>query len=190
MQVETTEIPGVRILRPAQHADARGSFTELYNRRRAAEAGIVDDFVQDTLAVSRWRGTLRGLHFQRPPAVQAKLVQVLAGAVVDFVVDLRHGGPCFGRAISVRLDAEEGQQLYVPGGCAHGYCTLKDHTVVLYKVGDFYAPDCEMGLAADDPALRLPLPFPADELIASARDRRFPRLADLPVVFHWREAPA
>ncbi len=186
MRIETTEIEGAKILVPTVHGDARGSFTEIWNRQRAEAAGIADEMVQDNLATSRYRGTLRGLHFQRPPAGQAKLVQVLHGAIVDFVVDIRHGSPSFGRSISVRLDTTECRQLFVPIGCAHGYCTLEDDTTVLYKVGGaYYAPDCEMGINVDDASLRLDLPFPADELIRNERDREFPPLSELPEVFRW-----
>lgn len=189
MRIETTDIADAKILIPTVHGDARGSFTEIWNKRRAGEAGIVDDFLQDNVATSRWRGTLRGLHFQKPPAAQAKLVQVLDGAILDYVVDIRVGSPTYGRSISVRLDAAECRQLYVPIGCAHGYCTLEDHTTVLYKVGGaYYAPDCEMGLLAEDPALRLDLPFTTEELILNERDRHFPKLADLPDVFRWEGA--
>lgn len=189
MQVEETAIAGVRLLRPPVHVDARGQFSEIWSRRRAAEAGLTDDFVQDNLVTNRWRGTLRGLHFQRPPAAQAKLIQVMDGAVIDYVVDLRHGGPSYGRALSLRLDDSGGQQLYVPAGCAHGYCTLEDHTTVLYKVaGAFHAPEHEGGLLAEDPALHLELPLPVDELILNERDLHWPRLADLPPVFRWGDA--
>ncbi|MEQ9639877.1 MAG: dTDP-4-dehydrorhamnose 3,5-epimerase [Alphaproteobacteria bacterium] len=186
MRIETTDIAGAKLLSPTMHADARGSFVEIWNRQRADAAGIADDMLQDNLVTSRYRGTLRGLHFQRPPSAQAKLVQVLHGAIVDFAVDIRHGSPSFGRSISVRLEAGDGRQLYVPIGCAHGYCTLEDDTTVLYKVGGaYYAPDCEMGIDVDDPALRLDLPFAADELIRNERDRQFPPLSELPEVFRW-----
>lgn len=189
MHVEETAIAGVRLLRPAVHVDARGRFLEIWNRRRVAEAGIADDFLQDNLVSTRWRGTLRGLHFQRPPAAQVKLVQVMDGAVLDYVVDLRHGSPSYGRSLSVRLDETDGRQLFVPVGCAHGYCTLQDHTTVLYKVaGAYYSPEHEAGVLAEDPALHLELPLSVDELILNERDRRWPRLQDLPDIFRWSPA--
>jgi dTDP-4-dehydrorhamnose 3,5-epimerase len=186
MRVEETAIAGVRRLLPTGHADARGKLWEIWSRRRAAEAGIADDFVQDNLVTTRWRGTLRGLHFQRPPAAQAKLVQVMDGAVIDYVVDLRHGSPTYGRSLSLRLDEADGWQLFVPVGCAHGYCTLQDHTTVLYKIaGAYHSPAHEAGLLAEDPALHLELPLPMDELILNKRDRHWPRLQELPELFRW-----
>jgi dTDP-4-dehydrorhamnose 3,5-epimerase len=186
MRVEETAIAGVRLLHPAVHDDARGRFSEIWNRRDAAAAGLTDDFLQDNLVSSRWEGTLRGLHFQRPPAAQAKLVQVIAGAVIDYVVDLRQGGPSYGQVLSLRLDAAKGQQLYIPVGCAHGYCTLEDHTVVLYKIaGAHHAPELEAGILAEDPALGLAFPLPLGELIVNERDRHWPTLANLPAIFRW-----
>ena len=186
MQVQETAIAGVRLLRPRLHDDARGRLSEIWNRERARAAGIGDDFLQDNLVTSRWEGTLRGLHFQKPPAAQSKLILVIAGAAIDYVVDLRRGGPTYGRALSIRLDEAEGTQLYVPAGCAHGYCTLEDHTTVLYKIaGAPYAPEHEAGILAEDPALGLRLPLAADELIRNERDRHWPKFADLPPLFEW-----
>ncbi|MBB3905720.1 dTDP-4-dehydrorhamnose 3,5-epimerase, partial [Methylobacterium brachythecii] len=118
---------------PGRHGDDRGWFSELYRADQLAEAGIINLFVQDNQSLSVPAGTLRGLHFQTPPAAQAKLVQVLAGAILDVAVDIRRGSPTFGKYVAVRLDAENGEQLFVPHGFAHGFCTLEPNTMVAYK---------------------------------------------------------
>ena len=153
MQVQATEIPGVLLLMPRYFNDARGYFVETYNARAARDAGLMAEFVQDNQALSLQRGTVRALHFQAPPKVQAKLVRVLRGSVYDVAVDLRAGSPNYGRWIAATLTAKGGEQLFVPRGFAHGYCTLEADTEVAYKVDDYYAPDCERGVAWNDPTL-------------------------------------
>lgn len=179
MDVIATAIPDVLLVRPARHGDARGWFSELWNRRRFAEAGIGVDFVQDNLARSAAAGTLRGLHFQRPPAAQNKLVRCLRGRIFDVAVDLRRGSPSFGRHVAVELSAEDGAWLFVPEGFAHGYLTLEDGCEVLYKVDAYYDPMLEGGVAFDDPELAIPWPLPPGGPILSAKDRALPRLGAL-----------
>ena len=128
-------------------------------------------------------GTVRGLHFQVPPRTQAKLVRVLRGAVLDIVVDLRRSSGSYGRHLAAGLDAAEGHQLYVPPGFAHGFCTLEPDTVVAYKVSAPFAPELDRCLAWDDPDLDLPWPFGPAAVVLSDRDRRAPKLRDLPACF-------
>lgn len=177
MQVSATAIPEVRLIRPVRHGDARGFFCELWNRRRFAEAGLDRDFVQDNLARSTAAGTLRGLHFQLPPAAQSKLVRVLRGRIFDVAVDLRAGSPTYACHVAVELAAEDGAWLFVPEGFAHGYLTLEPDTEVLYKVDRYYDPNRDTGIAWDDPELAIP--WPTRTPILSEKDRRLPRLAEL-----------
>ena len=179
MEIENTAIADVKLIRPARHGDGRGWFSELWNGARLAEAGLDLDFAQTNLVRSDSAGTLRGLHFQSPPKAQGKLVVVLAGAVQDVVVDLRLGSPTRGRHVSARLSARDGEQLWVPPGFAHGYCTLGDDCLVLYMVTAPYAPDLEGGLAFDDPDLGIEWAFDAGDLILTDRDRGWPRLRAL-----------
>lgn len=186
MQVIDTALEGVKIILPARHGDARGYFSEVYRDDVLKAHGISIVFVQDNQSYSRDRGVLRGLHFQSPPAAQTKLVRVLAGAVIDVAVDIRWGSPTFGRHVAVTLTGDEGNQLLVPRGFAHGFCTLVPDTVVTYKVDSYYAPESDKGLAWDDPALGIDWPIAGADLILSDKDRRHPRLADLP---RWFDHP-
>jgi dTDP-4-dehydrorhamnose 3,5-epimerase len=191
VELSATAIPEVRLVRPVRHGDARGWFCELWNRRRFAELGLDLDFVQDNLARSERAFTLRGLHFQRPPSAQSKLVRVLRGRVFDVAVDLRRGSPSFARHVAVELSAEDGAWLFVPAGFAHGYLTLEDGSEVLYKVDAPYDPECDGGIAFDDPELAIPWPLPPEGPILSEKDRRLPRLAALdPPPFRYPGAAA
>jgi dTDP-4-dehydrorhamnose 3,5-epimerase len=181
MQVTTLALPEITLLRPARHADARGFLSELWNRATLAAHGIVIDFVQDNLVLSAAAGTVRGLHLQRAPHGQTKLVAVLAGAVFDVAVDLRRDSPTFGRHVTQQLSAETGEQLLVPAGFAHGYCTLEPNTLVLYKVDRPYQPGAELALRWSDPALGIAWPVAADAAILNERDRTAPMLAALAV---------
>ena len=185
MQVEAFGIPGVLALTPAKHGDHRGFFSEVYNRARLAEAGIDAEFVQDNHSLSTQRGVIRGLHFQTPPHAQAKLVRVTRGAVLDVVVDIRAGSPTFGRHVAVELSADNWRQLWVPAGFAHAFCTLTEDVEFLYKVTDYYARDCDAGLAFDDPDLGIDWPVKPADAILSDKDRRHPRLRDLLPVFTY-----
>jgi dTDP-4-dehydrorhamnose 3,5-epimerase len=176
MIVETTPLPGVRLLKPKVYGDARGFFIETWNRRRYAEAGLDLDFVQDNLSYSR-RGILRGLHFQNPQP-QGKLVQVLEGEVFDVAVDIRLGSPTFGRWHGVILSAENHHQFYVPEGFAHGFCVISETALFAYKCTDFYRPDTEHSLRWDDPDLAISWPI-ADPIL-SAKDQAGRCLRDFP----------
>ncbi|MEZ5773321.1 MAG: dTDP-4-dehydrorhamnose 3,5-epimerase [Hyphomicrobiaceae bacterium] len=183
VRIEELEVPGVRLVVPRIHRDPRGFFSETYNRRALAEAGIDLDFVQDNHSLSREVGVVRGLHYQTPPAAQVKLVRVVRGAILDVAVDIRHGSPTFGRHVAVILSEENWHQLLIPVGFAHGFCTLMPDTEVIYKVTEYYAPSCDKGIAWDDPALGIDWPVDPGAAILSDKDRRQPPLGDMPEVF-------
>ena len=188
MLVEPLAIPDVKRLVPRVLRDERGVFAETYSRRAFVEAGLDVTFVQDNQSVSRAKGVVRGLHFQKPPHAQGKLVRVTRGAIFDVAVDIRHGSPSYGSHVATVLSAENWAQLWVPAGFAHGFCTLEPDTEVIYKVTDYYAPRCDAGIAWDDPALAIAWPVGAGEAVLSDRDRKFPKLADLGPVFSFAAA--
>jgi len=165
-----TAIPGVAIIQSKVLRDNRGTFQEIYNERTLKEIGIGVEWKQDNLSVSSWN-VLRGLHYQviQP---QAKLVQVVRGAVFDVVVDVRRSSPTFGQHVSVELKAGDGQAIFIPEGFAHGFVTLEPETIFLYKVSDYYAPQGERTLLWNDPALDIPWPVRADEAIISTKDEQ------------------
>lgn len=176
-------IPEVLLITPRRHGDARGWFAETWSRATLAAAGIDADFVQDNQAYNARRGTLRGLHFQAAPHPQAKLVRVLRGAIFDVAADVRPGSPTYGRWAGAELTAAGGEQLFVPRGFAHGYCTLTDDCELAYKVDGLYAPDCEGAVIWNDPDLAVAWPLDGEPVL-SDKDRAAPRLRDLgPVAF-------
>jgi dTDP-4-dehydrorhamnose 3,5-epimerase len=183
IMVEATAIPDVRIVTAKKFGDHRGFFSEVYNRQAFADAGIALDFVQDNHSLSAQPGTLRGLHFQSPPFAQNKLVRVSRGRILDVAVDIRRGSPTFGRHVAVELSAENWRQLFVPIGFAHGFVTLEPDTEVMYKVTNYYSAANDLGLAWDDPALGIAWPLPPGGAVLSDKDRRHPRLRDLPEIF-------
>lgn len=178
MQVETTKLDGVLVLEPRCFDDSRGFFFESYNERTLLEHGVTTRFVQDNHSYSFRRGTIRGLHFQREPHAQAKLVRVTRGAVIDYAVDIRPDSQTFGRYVGVELSAANRRQLLIPAGFAHGFCTLADDTEVLYKASDFYAPAAEGGIVWNDCDLAIDWPVPEAEAILSERDCALPGLTD------------
>jgi dTDP-4-dehydrorhamnose 3,5-epimerase len=179
MKVIATALAEVNVYLPKRLADPRGYFSEWYNARALAAAGLDRRFVQDNIALSHRPGTVRGLHFQTPPHAQAKLVGVLSGAALDVVVDIRRGSPTFGRHVAVELSAELGNQIFVPEGFAHGICNLLPDTLVGYKVTDYFDAACDAGIAWDDPDIAIAWPVTPAEVCLSERDRRLPRLAAL-----------
>ena len=185
MKILTTALPGVLILEPARYADARGFFSESWNRRRLADHGVEVDFVQDNHSLSIAAGTLRGLHFQTPPHKQAKLVRCGRGALFDVAVDIRHGSPTFGQWVGVELSFENGRQLLIPEGFLHGFVTRVPETEIVYKCSDYYAPDCDAAVRFDDPDLGIDWGLTAPPIL-SEKDAAAPRLRDLPVHFTWK----
>ncbi|WP_336492336.1 dTDP-4-dehydrorhamnose 3,5-epimerase [Methylobacterium nigriterrae] len=183
MQVTATEIPAVKRVVPRRFGDERGWFSETFRADILAQAGIGNAFVQDNQSFSAPAGTVRGLHFQVAPMAQAKLVRVLAGSILDVAVDLRRGSPTFGRHVAVRLDAQGGEQLFVPPGFAHGFCTLEPDTMVAYKVDAYYSPEHDRSLLWNDPEIGIAWPVDADSAILSGKDQAAPRLAALPDQF-------
>ncbi len=187
IKIERTRIPEVVALFPREFTDLRGTFAETYNRRTFSELGLDWEFVQDNQSYSAKRGTIRGLHFQIPPAAQTKLIRVLRGSVLDVAVDIRHGSPTYGQHVSQLLTAENRAQLLVPEGFAHGFCTLEDDTVVLYKVTRYYSPSHERGLRWSDPALGIEWGVSTAEALLNPRDHEFPLLRELPSFFAYTE---
>ncbi len=179
LNIERTALSGVVVLSPKRFDDPRGFFSEVYNKRRYAEAGVTSDFIQDNHSRSGPVGTVRGLHFQRPPFAQAKLVRVLKGAILDVAVDLRRGSPTFGQHVAVELSASAWNQLFVPAGFAHGFCTLEPDTEVFYKVDAYYSAEHDGGILWNDPALNIAWPVSAGQAVLSDKDRRLPLLADI-----------
>lgn len=177
MIFEPLAIDGAFRVSPERREDARGFFARMWCAEEFAEVGIVAMWSQVNVACNRVRGTLRGLHFQRPPMADAKLVCCLRGSLLDVIVDLRAGSATYGRAECVPLDDELRGMVFVPAGCAHGYQTLAADVELLYFHSAAYAPAHEGGLHFDDPALAIPWPLPPAEI--SARDRTHPTLADL-----------
>ena len=173
-----TQFKEVFLLKPKKHKDGRGSFSEAYNYRNFEEAlGRKISFCQDNLTTSK-RGVLRGLHYQLPPFSQSKLVSVLYGKVLDIVVDIRKGSPNFGQYLSQELSSENGLQLFVPRGFAHGYITLTETSIFQYKVDDYFAPKSEGGIAPDDSTLAIDWQVPQTEWIQSDKDQKHPPLAE------------
>lgn len=186
MEVRTFDIAGVALLTPRHIGDERGYFAETF--RADLFAQMIGDyrFVQDNESCSARPGTVRGLHFQCDPHAQGKLVRCTAGALFDVAVDIREGSPTYGQWVAETLTPDNGQQLWIPPGFAHGFCSLEPDTVICYKVtGGYYNVECDKGLAWDDPAIGIDWPALADADTLSAKDRRQPTLADLPAYFHW-----
>jgi dTDP-4-dehydrorhamnose 3,5-epimerase len=185
MQIVSTALAEVKEIRPVRHRDARGFFSEIYREAVLREHAIDVSWVQENHSLSVDRFVVRGLHFQTPPMAQAKLVRVGVGAVLDVAVDIRAGSPTYGRHVAVVLSAAEGNQLYVPEGFAHGFCTLEPDTEVFYKVSRYYSREHDAGMAWDDPALGIEWPVSGAVAILSDKDRRQPRLAEMPVYFRY-----
>jgi dTDP-4-dehydrorhamnose 3,5-epimerase len=178
MIVEQTAIPGVLLITPQRFLDGRGFFSETWNESRFVGAGVPGPFVQDNHARSADRGVVRGLHIQIGPNAQGKLVRVVHGSIWDVAVDIRPGSPTRRRHVGAVLSAENWQQLWIPAGLLHGYCTLEPDTEVIYKVTAPWDREAERGVIWDDPDLALPWPINPDEAILSEKDRLLPRLAD------------
>jgi len=183
MRFERLTIPDVVLITPNRFGDTRGYFVETFRMDLfEIEIGHIN-FLQDNSSLSAAVGTVRGLHFQLIPKAQGKLVSCVAGALFDVAVDIRVGSPTFGKSVSVELSSDNGCQLWVPPGFAHGFCTLKPDTIISYKVTDYYSPDHDRGLLWSDPALDIEWPVLAEKAILSDKDRRQPRLSELQANF-------
>jgi dTDP-4-dehydrorhamnose 3,5-epimerase len=178
-----------RVLIPKRHRDLRGWFSETFREDRLRELGIPCRFVQENQSSSKRAGTLRGLHFQLPPSAQAKLITVARGRVLDVIVDIRNGSPTYGKHVSVELSSESGHQLYVPVGFAHGFVTLEDEVIIVYKVSDYYAPAYDKGIRWNDPDIGLSLPVRDIDLIISDKDRNLPLLKEFVSPFSYNGIP-
>jgi dTDP-4-dehydrorhamnose 3,5-epimerase len=178
MEIIQTDIAGLLVLVPKKFSDQRGFFTEVFNASRYAEVGIERPFVQDNYSRST-KGVLRGLHFQNP-FPQAKLVTVFQGSVLDVAVDIRIGSPSFGRHFSLELSAENGKQLYVPRGFAHGFLVLSDTADFFYKCDEFYRPQNESSVRWNDP--EIDIPWNVGQPILTQRDATAPLLAESPTL--------
>ena len=186
MNVLKTDIEGVVIIEPRIFRDDRGYFFESFSQREFQEKVCNTVFVQDNESKSSY-GVLRGLHFQKPPHAQSKLVRVIKGAVLDVAVDIRRGSPTFGQHVAVELSGDNHRQLFIPRGFAHGFAVLSDTALVQYKCDNFYAPQSEGALAWNDPDLAIDWRIPADKLLLSEKDRHHCRLRDAEWLFDYRE---
>ena len=173
-------------IKPQRHGDHRGFFAETYSRRKYFELGIDVEFVQDNHSLSRDVGTLRGLHFQAPPHAQAKLVRCGRGAIFDVAVDIRRGSPTYGQWEGYELTAENGDQLYIPAGFAHGFVTLEPDSEIVYKCSDYYAPETEGSVLWNDPDIGIDWPTGSDPIL-SDKDTNAPLLSDLESPFIFGE---
>lgn len=178
MEVIKTTIEGVVIIKPRIFGDDRGYFFESFNERDFTDKVGKVDFVQDNESKSRY-GVVRGLHFQKPPFAQSKLVRVIVGKVLDVAVDIRKGSPTFGKYMAVELTAENHLQFFMPKGIAHGFAVLSEEAVFQYKCDNFYAPQSEGAIAWNDPALAIDWHIPANEVILSEKDKHHPLLSEI-----------
>lgn len=178
MNVIKTDIEGLVVLEPRVFGDSRGYFFESFNARTFEEAVGNVNFVQDNESKSSY-GVVRGLHFQKPPHAQAKLVRVVKGKVMDVAVDLRKGSPTFGKYVAVELSEDNHRQVFIPRGFAHGFSVLSDEVVFQYKCDNYYAPESEGAVAWDDPDLDIDWRVPADKVLLSEKDKKHPFLKDI-----------
>ena len=184
MDVVRTDIEGLVIIQPRLFEDQRGYFFESFSEREFAHKVAPVSFVQDNESKSSY-GVLRGLHFQKPPYEQAKLVRVVKGRVLDVAVDLRKGSPTYGRYGAVELSEDNHRQLFIPRGFAHGFCVLSDEAVFQYKCDNYYAPQSEGAIAWDDPDLAIDWRVPSTDRILSEKDSHHPLLKDAEIVFEY-----
>lgn len=177
MNVINTDIEGAVIIEPRIFQDARGYFFESYSKREFDKKVTPVDFVQDNESMST-RGVIRGLHFQRPPYAQAKLVRCVKGRVLDVVVDIRKGSPTFGKHVAVELSEDNHRQFFIPRGFAHGFAVLSDIAVFQYKCDNYYHPEADGGISILDPSLGIDWGIAIEEAILSDKDKKHPLLGD------------
>ena len=186
MNIVETEIKGVFIIEPKVFGDNRGYFFESFSQREFESVIGPVTFVQDNQSKSSY-GVVRGLHFQKPPHAQSKLVRVIKGAVLDVAVDIRKGSPTFGKHVAVELTEDNHRQMFIPRGFAHGFVVLSEEVIFQYKCDNFYAPQNEGAIAWDDPDLAIDWRVPADKVILSEKDMAHPRLKDAEWLFDYDE---
>jgi dTDP-4-dehydrorhamnose 3,5-epimerase len=189
MDIQSLAIADVKLIRPTKHGDERGFFSEIFRDDLLARHGVGGLFVQDNHVYSAGRGVLRGLHFQKPPHAQGKLVRCVRGAILDVAVDVRAGSPTFGGHVAAEISAANWTQIWVPPGFAHGYVTLESDCEIIYKVTDYYAPASEAGIAWDDPALGIDWRLDESQLVLSEKDRHNPQLAEIAPAFKYALSP-
>ncbi|MBD8555134.1 dTDP-4-dehydrorhamnose 3,5-epimerase [Rhizobium sp. CFBP 8762] len=183
MQFHNFDISNVILIIPKKTGDNRGYFMETFREELFQEQAGPVRFVQENRSFSAEAGTVRGLHFQLPPQAQGKLVSCIAGVLFDVAVDIRQSSPTYGQYISAELTADSGEQLWVPAGFAHGFCTLVPNTVISYKVTNYYSPEHDRGLLWNDPAIGIDWPVSIERVVLSDKDKRHPTLVDLPSSF-------
>lgn len=184
MEIEQTPLSGLLVIKPARHGDARGFFSESYSAKALSDIGVTFTFVQDNHSLSQRAGTVRGLHFQAPPHAQAKLVRCGRGQLFDVAVDIRRGSPTYGEWFGVELSFENGKQLLVPPGFAHGFATRVPETEIIYKCSDYYAPETEGALRWDDQDIGIDWGDLSDAIL-SAKDAAAPLMADFQSPFDY-----
>ena len=182
MEIIKTNIEGVIIIEPRIFKDDRGYFFESFSQREFEEKVCKTTFVQDNESKSSY-GVLRGLHFQKPPFAQSKLVRVIKGAVLDVAVDIRKGSPTYGQYVSVELTGDNHRQFFIPRGFAHGFSVLSEEVIFQYKCDNFYSPQSEGAIAWNDPDLNIDWRIPIEEVVLSEKDSKHPKLKDLQSVF-------
>ena len=187
MEFRTFELDGPVEIVPGKIEDERGYFSEIFRVDAFSQHACRAEFIQDNQSLSIRPGTIRGIHFQSHPAAQGKLVRCLAGKLLDVAVDLRVDSPTYGRSISVTLSPMDNNQLWVPVGFGHGFCTLEANTIISYRVTSYYSPEQDKGVAWDDPDIGIDWPETADRDTLSAKDRRQPALAELPQYFSMKD---
>jgi dTDP-4-dehydrorhamnose 3,5-epimerase len=189
MEVIAQSIPEILLIKPRKFEDSRGYFCETYNEARAKEFSLPLHYGQDNQSLSRKAGTVRGLHFQIGEMAQAKLVRVLKGRILDVAVDIRKGSPTYGQHVKCEISADAMEQIFIPVGFAHAFCTLEPDTEVFYKVTNLYSPAHEMGILWNDPDLGIDWPVKTEDAALSDKDIKLPRLKDLPDVFQYEPLP-
>ncbi|TCR69973.1 dTDP-4-dehydrorhamnose 3,5-epimerase [Bosea sp. BK604] len=179
MKIQTLPLDGLLLIEPTRIGDTRGFFSETFRADRFE--GVVGPvhFVQDNHSATVKQGTIRGLHFQKQPRAQGKLVRVTKGAILDVAVDIRSGSPTFGRHVMTELSAQNWRQLWIPVGFLHGFCTLVDDVEVIYKATDYYSPEHDAGVRWDDPEIGISWPASADAAQLSGKDRNAPLLSEI-----------
>ncbi|HXK48952.1 MAG TPA: dTDP-4-dehydrorhamnose 3,5-epimerase [Clostridiales bacterium] len=184
LNVSETGIEGLKIIQTKIFRDERGYFFEVFSSQRFSDAGINDRFFQDNISRSG-KGVVRGLHYQLEPKAQSKLLTVISGKIIDAAVDLRTGSPTFGKHFTVELCSNDGKMIYIPKGFAHGFLSLTDDTVIMYKCGEQYSPAYERGIRFNDPELGIDWKYPAGKMTVSERDRQFPLFRDAEMNFKF-----